>query len=49
VTVSPGCSVCVAAVAIVTVLPASIAPPREVAPGAALMFTVSGWIVDARE
>ena len=48
-TVSPTCSVCVAAVAIVTVLPSSIAPPREVALGAALMFTVSGWIVFAAE
>jgi hypothetical protein len=34
-----------AEVAIVTVLPTSSAPPRDVALGAALMFRVSGWIV----
>ena len=38
-----------ALVAIVTVLPFSSAPPREVALGAALMLTLSGWIAAVRE
>jgi hypothetical protein len=49
VTVSPTCRVCDALVAIVTVLPFSSAPPREVALGAALIVRLSGWIVAARE
>ncbi len=48
-TTSPGCSEWVAAVAIVTVLPFSSAPPRDVALGTALIVDVSGATVFAAE
>ncbi len=44
-TVSPTCIVCAELVAIVTVLPFSSAPPRDVALGAALIERLSGVIV----